>query len=71
MKMAKAKWSFESAKDIRNDIREEYIKCVHDVMMEPAYGDEYKVHLLEGMMMLFDALKPYMEETPDENIQND
>ena len=71
MKMAKAKWSFESASTIRNDIKDTYIKCVKDITTEEVYTDEYKLHLLEGMMMLFDALKPYMEETPDENIQND
>jgi len=70
MKMGKAKWSFESAKDIRNDIWDEYIKCVREVMCDD-YTDEYKVHLFEGMMMLYDRLKPYTEETPDEDIQND
>ena len=69
--MGKAKWSFESASTIRKDIRDEYIRCVRDVTLEPTYSDEYKVHLLEGMMLFFDAVKYYTEETPDENIQND
>lgn len=69
MIMSKAKWSFQSARDIRNDVRDEYINCVREVMCDD-YPDEYKVHLFEGMMMLYDRLKPYTEETPDEDIQN-
>ena len=69
--MGKAKWSFESASTIRNDIKDAYIVCTQAAMCDTACNDEYKVHLLEGMMMLFNALKPYTEEPKDEDVQND
>jgi hypothetical protein len=70
MKMAKAKWSFQSIDTIREDVKDALIAGIGTIM-DSTMCDEIKLAMIDGMKTLFDALKPYMEETPDENIQND
>lgn len=70
MIMIKAKWSFQSIDTIREDVKDALIAGIGTIM-DSTMCDEIKLAMIDGMKTLFDALKPYMEETPDENIQND
>jgi hypothetical protein len=66
--MARAKWDYASAEEIRSDIRETYIKTIHNALDKAP--DPIKIAVLEGMMYVYSALLPFTEETPDENVQN-
>lgn len=70
MIMRKAKWSFTSTQEIREDVKDAMIAGIGTIV-NSTMCDEIKLAMIDGMKTLFDALKPYMEETPDENIQND
>lgn len=70
MIMSKAKWDYAAAREIREDVKDAIIATI-GTMMDSTICDELKLATIEGMKMLFDALKPYMEETKDEDVQND
>lgn len=70
MKMARAKWDYQSIRTIRGDVKDALITVIGEVTNGTG-NDTLRLAMIDGMKMLFDALKPYMEETPDENIPND
>lgn len=68
--MSKAKWSYQAIDTIREDVKDALIAGI-GMIMYSTMCDEIKLAKIEGMKTLFDALKPYMEEPEDENVQND
>lgn len=68
--MKKAKWDFTTAREIREDVKDTLIAAI-GLVVHSTMCDEIKLATINGMNALFDALKPYMEEPKDEDIQND
>lgn len=70
MKMKDARWNFQSADTIRDDIKNAMLNFTRNVICNTAADDEIKIAILDGVWELYSALVPFTEEQKDEDIQN-